>query len=106
MAKNQSNTAENDMDADEVMSKRVKELELSSEESLADLRWVMSDPRGRRFMWKLLNNTGINRLSFTGNSHTFFNEGARNIGLQMTAILEQHLPGAYLEMLKEKLNKR
>ena len=106
MAYNKSNMAESDLDAEEIAAKRAKDIELSSEESLRDLQWVMSDPRGRRFMWKLLNNTGINRLSFTGNSHTFFNEGARNIGLQMTAILEQHLPGAYLEMLKEKLNKR
>lgn len=66
-----------------------------------DLRWLMSDARGRRFIWKLLGNAGIFRTSFTGNSETFFREGARSIGLQVFAELHQVVPDAYLTMAKE-----
>lgn len=61
----------------------------------------MSDKRGRRAIWRLLDITGIYRTSFTGNSTTFFNEGARNVGLQFLADVNEACPERYLEMLKE-----
>ena len=45
------------------------------ERELADIAWLLSDRRGRRFMWRVFSNAGIFRTSFTGNSETFFNEG-------------------------------
>lgn len=67
----------------------------------ADLRWVLSDPRGRRFLWQLLGDSGIFRTSFTGNSETFFREGMRNLGLQVFTRIHEVAPDLYLEMAQE-----
>jgi len=68
---------------------------------IADFKWVMSNKRGRRFAWRLLEKAGVFRSSFTGNSETFFREGARNIGLQVLAMIHEHVPEAYTLMLQE-----
>lgn len=67
----------------------------------ADFKWVMSNPRGRRFIWRLLSLAGVFRSSFTGSSETFFREGERNMGLRVLAMIHEHTPGAYSEMLEE-----
>lgn len=66
-----------------------------------DLKWLMADKRGRRFMWRLLERTGIYRSSFTGNSETFFREGERNVGLAVMADLMDFCPERYAQMIKE-----
>ena len=68
---------------------------------IEDLRWVMSDKRGRRVVWRLLEIAGIYRLSYTGDDRTAFNEGQRNVGLKLLAEVNQHCPAEYMEMLKE-----
>lgn len=67
-----------------------------------DIKWLMSDKRGRRFVWRLLEKTGIYRTSFTGNSETFFKEGARNVGLQILALIHEHCPDKYTLMVTER----
>lgn len=71
----------------------------------ADFAWLMSDKRGRRFMWRMLEVTGVYRTSFTGNSTTFFNEGMRNVGLQLIANIHEFAPDAYTTMLDEQRKK-
>lgn len=66
-----------------------------------DLVWLMGEARGRRFIWRLLDKAGIYRTSFTGNSTTFFNEGQRNLGLWVQAMLIEHCPEKYFAMLNE-----
>ena len=66
-----------------------------------DLKYVMSNKRGRRFVWRLLDRAGIYRSSFTGNSTTFFNEGQRNIGLMLVAEIHDACPEQYTLMVKE-----
>ena len=66
-----------------------------------DFLWLMGDPRGRRIMWRLLEMTGIYRSSFTGNSETFFREGARNVGLQLVAEIHNLCPEQYSLMTQE-----
>lgn len=68
----------------------------------SDYKWLMSQPRGRRLMWRLLEETGLFRSSFTGNSETFFREGERNVGLKTMAILNEHCVEDYAQMLLEK----
>lgn len=82
---------------------RKKKVERDQE--IADFKWLMSDKRGRRFMWRLLDMTGLYRCSFTGNSTTFFNEGQRNIGLQLMADINEQAPEAYPQMLAEQRTK-
>ncbi|MEX8508461.1 MAG: endopeptidase [Leptothrix ochracea] len=66
-----------------------------------DFKWIVSNKRGRRFAYRLLDRCGVFRSSFTGNSTTFFNEGQRNIGLHLLGMLNEHAPEAYSLMLKE-----
>ena len=67
----------------------------------ADFAWLMSDKRGRRFIWRMLETTGVYRSSFTGNSETFFREGARNVGLKLISDIHEFAPDAYPMMLEE-----
>lgn len=71
-----------------------------------DLRWVMSSPRGRRFVWWLLSLAGVRRLSFNNSgSVTAFNEGQRNVGLAVEGQVVEHCHGSYLTMLTEQQTK-
>jgi len=69
---------------------------------LADLEWVMSDSRGRRVLWRLLEQAGVFRLSYTGEAQsTAFNEGQRNIGLRLLAECLEAAPEKYALMQTE-----
>lgn len=70
-----------------------------------DLKWIMADARGRRFMARLLERTGTMRSSFhTSGSVMAFNEGRRDIGLFLTAEMLEHAPKAYSQLLNEYRN--
>lgn len=71
----------------------------------ADFAWLMNDKRGRRFIWRMLETTGVYRSSFTGNSETFFREGARNVGLKLISDIHEFAPDAYPMMLEEQRKK-
>lgn len=71
------------------------------ETELADVRWLLADPRGRRFFWRYLEHCGVFRTSFTGSSETFFREGSRNVGLALMADMNEADPEAYVQMLAE-----
>lgn len=67
-----------------------------------DIKWVMSSPRGRRFVWWLMGLTGVKRSSFNNSgSITAFNEGQRNIGLTLEAWVTDHCHPSYVTMLEE-----
>jgi hypothetical protein len=67
-----------------------------------DFKWLMSNKRGRRVIWRWLERTGVYRSSFNhSGSITAFNEGARNIGLMLIAQVHEHCPEHYLTMLQE-----
>lgn len=69
---------------------------------LDDLKWVMQNKRGRRFMHGLLERAGIWRLSFHTNAlQMAFNEGSRNEGLALLSKLNEQCPELYALMLKE-----
>lgn len=72
---------------------------------LDDIRWMMNEVRGRRFMAWLMGQTGMDKLSWTGNSETFFREGCRNIGLQLKARIDEVAPELYIKMLQETLER-
>lgn len=68
-----------------------------------DVKWLMSQPQGRRIVKRTLERAGVHRLSFNTNSMQMaFNEGMRNEGLRLTATLMAACPELYTTMLKEK----
>lgn len=75
---------------------------LAHEIELDDLKWLMSNKRGRRFVFRLLERAGVWRISFNTNALTMaFNEGMRNDGLRLMAQITTHSAERYAEMLKE-----
>lgn len=76
---------------------------LSQQREIDDLKWLLSNRRGRRFALGLLERAGVWRLSFNTNALSMaFNEGARNEGLKLMALITTHCPDRYAELLKEK----
>lgn len=72
-----------------------------------DLRWLMGTKRGRRIVWRqMLAPCGIYRLSYTGNSDTYFREGQRSIGLTTVARLHETCPELYHLMQQEQKDER
>jgi hypothetical protein len=75
---------------------------LAADLESADLLWLMTAKRGRRFMWRLLEVSGVTRISFNPNAlQMAFNEGERNFGNKVLAWILAECPDRYLEMLKE-----
>jgi len=80
---------------------------LDRENEEADIKWLMSSKRGRRTMWRLLDQAGVFRLSFNTNALTMaFSEGNRNNGLRLLALIHSLCPELYPTMLKEQRNDR
>lgn len=84
--------------------KREREkLEQQSEES--DVKWLMSNKRGRRILWRLLNQSGVFRLSFNTDSMLMaFAEGNRNFGNRILSLIHSQCPELYPVMVKEQAN--
>lgn len=96
----------NASDEEQVEQAREREKRVREQE-LEDFRKVMGEAWGRRFVRRLLDKAGIDRISFTGNSTTFFNEGMRNMGLIVKADLETpELCELYFQMIRETINER
>jgi hypothetical protein len=67
-----------------------------------DLKWVMQNKRGRRFVHSVLERAGVFRSTFHTNALTMaFSEGARNEGLKLTNRLIEHSPELWQQMLAE-----
>lgn len=67
-----------------------------------DLKWLMSDKRGRRVVARLLERAGVWRSSFNSDAlQMAFNEGVRNEGLRLLDMVTAHCRERYVEMLKE-----
>jgi hypothetical protein len=81
---------------DEIVSERERR-----NREVEDFKWLMSDARGRRFVWRILEKAGVYRSSFTGSSETFFREGRRDVGLWLMSEIHDHALEAYVRMMRE-----
>ena len=80
---------------------------LAREAEEADFKWLMSSKRGRRTVWRLLEQAGVFRSSFsTVAMQMAFNEGYRNYGNRTLALVHQHCPELYPQMMKENTDGR
>lgn len=80
-------------------------LERETEES--DLKWLMGSKRGRRIVWRLLDQSGVFRMSFNTNAMAMaFAEGNRNFGNRTLALIHTLCPELYPTMIKEASNER
>lgn len=66
------------------------------------IQWLMSDKRGRRYMWRLLGITGVYRNPFTTQREvTDFNCGKQLIGQTMMGDIHRLCPEQYNRMVQE-----
>lgn len=72
------------------------------QQEVEDIKWLMAHAPGRRFIARLLAETGLFRTSFhTSGSVMALNEGRKQVGYFVQAELLEIAPEAYLKMLKE-----
>lgn len=87
---------------EEALAEKSDANRLAEQTAKEDLKFVMNDVRGRRFMWRFLEGAGIYRSSFVADSATiYFLEGERNAGLKMLAKIQQVTPEGFILMQQE-----
>ena len=80
---------------------------LDRETEGGDIRWLMGSKRGRRIVWRLLEQSGVFRLSFNTNAMQMaFAEGNRNFGNRTLALIHTLTPELYPVMVKENTHDR
>lgn len=98
--------AYNAADPKQVSRKASKE-KAERERADNDLRGLMASEAGRRIVWRLLEKCNIFRLSFNPSLSelgvTAFNEGKRQVGLELLSDVQRVAEGEYLLMLKERI---
>jgi hypothetical protein len=66
-----------------------------------DFVWLLDQAAGRRVLWRILGWCGVFTTSFTGNQVTYFNEGKRQIGLDLIGLISKLKPSALVQMMEE-----
>jgi hypothetical protein len=67
-----------------------------------DFLWLASDPRGRRFLWRMMGHCRIFQPVFdTHGSVMNFNEGRRGVGLFLLGEINRLCPAQYAVMATE-----
>jgi len=80
-----------------------EKLDRESEE--ADFKWLMGSKRGRRIVWRQLEQAGVFRLSFNTNAMAMaFAEGNRSYGNRTLALVHTICPELYPVMVRENVN--
>lgn len=93
-----------DFDAGNRSDVRKRSRDIAAEQTpLTDaLKTLMSTVNGRAWVWWLLGEAGLHRVSFAGDPYrTAFNEGQRNLGLIVFAEIHRHCVGDYAKMVSE-----
>lgn len=86
--------------------RKVREKQTAENEE-ADFKWLMGSRRGRRIVWRLLEQAGVYRLSFNTNAMSMaFAEGNRSYGNRTMALIHSICPELYPTMLRENVNDR
>lgn len=71
-------------------------------QDIADFKWLMSDSRGRRFMWRTLGHCRLFQSSIgPTDAITNYNEGQRNVGLFLLSQVNDLTPSLYAVMAAE-----
>lgn len=75
---------------------------LAQQTANADFRWLMADPRGRRFMWALIGECGVFSPVFNTHGGVMnFQEGRRDTGLRLLNRINTLCPQQYAVMAAE-----
>ena len=84
----------------QVRNARKREKELRDRD-VADIRFVLSDKRGRRVLWRLLSHSGLYESGYVEGSKAQYRDGRRNEGAHLLALVTDAQPDALLQMMQE-----
>lgn len=70
-------------------------------QALEDWRALLALPAGRRVLWGLLEECGVFRTSWHPSALIHFNEGKRDVGLQILSHITAANDEALLQMMRE-----
>jgi hypothetical protein len=74
---------------------------LKAEQDAADIRWLMSQPQGLRFITRVLEETAVHRTSFHNSGQVMaLNEGRKMVGYWLVGELTEHAPEPYFNLLR------
>lgn len=66
-------------------------------------KWLMSGPKGRRFVWGAMERSGLFNQSFDGTSEgTIFSDGLKNEGRYLMGRIFELCPEKFAVMIQEK----
>lgn len=69
-----------------------------------DIKWLLADKRGRRFVYALLESTGLMGSTLVNGMPSPVLEGRRGVGREIAGEIIAEHPHAYLAMITETLN--
>ena len=92
-----------DLGDEEEVAEAARKLRVQQHVEQEELKVLLLMPAMRRFVWTLLCECGINNISFAGEAthETAFNEGQRNIGNKLIAMLDRAKAHTYMEIYTE-----
>lgn len=89
-------------DSEAQAAQAAKAEKLKRQQEIEDIKWLLAHASGRRFVTRLLSQTGLFATSFhSSGSVMALNEGRKQIGYWMQNELMEIAPDAYIKMLKE-----
>jgi hypothetical protein len=90
---------------EELKAEKANQDRLAQEVEDGDWKWLMASKRGRRIVWRLLEQAGVFRSSFNTNALLMaFAEGNRNFGNRTLAKIHTLCPELFPVMMKENTN--
>lgn len=85
-------------------AEQIRAVEKQQEDAEQDLRYILKEPRGRRWLYELIFSTcHVELPSFVPGDEqtTAFNEGGRAVGQRILQDVRDVWPAMYLKMLEE-----
>lgn len=90
---------------EQAQSQQALRAQLTKDTEEADFKWLMGSKRGRRIVWRQLDQSGVFKLSFNTNAMAMaFAEGNRNFGNRTLSLVHSTCPELYPVMVRENAN--
>lgn len=91
---------------EEMVEEAEKKQRLAREQELEDIKTILQHPSGIRFFRRFMEEGKIFRTTYTGNSNTYFLEGARNLALKFFSDICECSPNKINEIMIKKTEAR
>lgn len=95
-----------DYEDDQLKEENARKKRDMAQREIDDIRFVMSSEQGRRVVWSVLEKGRVfSAISPMDAMAMAFNEGQRNLALELFQRVMAHCPEQYLKMVKRPVNR-